>query len=66
MYPGSFLNDELAKYYLLNEIQNSLTEISPAFTLESLNLPKPPEHFYHIQLEDANQLKTRKLLKTLS
>ncbi len=53
-YSGADLNDELTKDYLLTEIQNSLSEISPALSLESLNLPKPPERSYHIQVENTN------------
>ena len=38
---GKVLDDERANDYVLTEIQDSLTEISPSLTLESLNLPVP-------------------------
>ena len=46
------LNDGLPEDYVLNEIQNSLTEISPSLTLKSLNLPRPAERSYLIQPDD--------------
>ena len=41
-HPLVFPNDNNVEEYVLNEIQTSLSEISPAFTLESLNLPRTP------------------------
>ncbi len=55
-HPEAFFGDELAQDYVLNEIQNSLTEISPALTLESFNLPVCPERAYDLLSDYAGEL----------
>ena len=49
----------------LNEIQNSFTEISPALSLKSLNLLRPPEQSYLIQPDDPEPPVVPKLLRAL-
>ena len=43
------LNNGISKDFVLNEIQNSLAEISPALSLKSLNLSILSECSYHIE-----------------
>ena len=50
------LNDGLAGDYVLNEIQNSLTQINPTLILKSLNLPRTAEHCYQIEVDDRETL----------
>ena len=59
------LNEEFPKNYALNEIQNPLTEISPALTLESLNLLKPPERSYHAHIEDTDRVVSTQSLESM-
>ena len=46
---GTVLDDELANYYVLTEIQDSLPEITPSLTLKSLNLPVSSVFIRHEQ-----------------
>ena len=50
-HPGAFQNDNSVEEYALNEIQTSLSERSPALTLESLNLPRAPFRSYKISAQ---------------
>ena len=51
-HTGMVLNDGLSEDNVLNEIQNSLTEINPSLSWKSLNPPRPPERSYLIQPDD--------------
>ena len=51
-HTGIVLSDGLSEDNVLNEIQNSLTEISPFLSLKSLNLLRPAERSYLIQPDD--------------
>ena len=51
-HSGVFLNDGLAADYVLNDIQNFLTEVSSTLCLKSLNLPRRAERCYHIETDD--------------
>ena len=41
-HPGAFPSDNVVDEYVLNEIQTSLSEISPALAPEPFNLPRAP------------------------
>ena len=62
---GEYLTDELAEAYVLNEIQNSLREISPSLSFKSLNLPVPPEHSYHIDTESTEPVPTTENIESV-
>ena len=59
------LNDELANDYVFAEIQDSLTEITPSLTFESLNVPEPSVFVRHDQLENAQTARAYKSSKGL-
>ncbi len=65
-HPVVFLYDELAQDYVLNEILNSLTEISPALTLESLKLPTLPERSYEVLTDDATKGTNSQTIESIS
>ena len=55
-HPGAFPNDNHVDKYVLIEIQTSLLEISPALTLEYLNLPIAPVRSCDTPLLDSAPL----------
>ena len=62
---GKVLDDELANDYVLTEIQDSLTDISPSLTLQSLNLPVPSIFVRHDQLENAQTAKNIQVIERI-
>ena len=65
MHAEMVSNEKLSEDQVLNTIQNSLTEISPALILKSLNLPRTSERSYHIQTDDPDPPVVPIVLKAL-
>ena len=55
-HPGAFPNDNFVEEYVLNEIRTSLSEIIPALTLESFNLPRAPVRSYDMPFQHSAPL----------
>ena len=62
---GTVLDDELANDYILTEIQDLLTQISPSLTLESINLPVPSVFVRHDQLENTQTAKNIQVIERI-
>ena len=62
---GKVLDDELANDYVLTEIQDSLTDISPSLTLQSLNLPLPSIFVRHDKLQNAQTAKNIQVIERI-